>query len=76
MAYNGPSFAFEAGPAAQGLSWYVTFPAAAGDASTLLVSTGNGPQSTAASAGTLSGTDPVVSVAEVTKGGLLTTVVS
>lgn len=70
-----PSFAYAAGPGAQGLSWYVTFPAAAGDASSLVVSTENGPQSVVASAGMLSGTDPLVRVAETVKGGLRTSMV-
>lgn len=70
-----PSFAYVAGPGAQGLSWYVTFPAAAGDASSLVVSTENGPESVVASAGVLSGTDPVVRVAETVKGGLRTSMV-
>lgn len=70
-----PSFAYDAGPGAQGLSWYVTFPAAAGDASSLVVSTENGPESVVASAGMLSGTDPLVRVAETVKGGLRTSMV-
>ena len=71
-----PSFAYSAGPGAQGLSWYVTFPPAAGDASSLVVSTENGPESVVASAGTLTGTDPLVRVVEAVKGGLRTTMVS
>lgn len=74
------SYPYSAGPAAHGLSWHITFPAASGDASSLIVSTGNGPASVPgsilASAGTLSGTDPFVSVSEFRKGGLLTTMVT
>lgn len=71
-----PSFAYAAGPGAQGMSWYVTFPPSAGDASSFVVSTENGPESVVASAGTLSGTDPLVRVAEIVKGGLRTSMVS
>lgn len=72
---DDPSFAYAAGPATQGLSWYVTFAPTAGDASSLVVSTGNGPESVLASAGTLTGTDPFVRVVEVVKGGLPTSMV-
>lgn len=71
-----PSFAYAAGPGAQGLSWYVIFPPVAGDASSLVVSTENGPESVVASAGVLSGTDPLVRVTEIVKGGLRTSMVS
>ncbi len=75
-----PIFPYTAGPAAKGLSWYVTFPSASGDVSSMIVSTGNGPASvpgsTSASAGTLSGTDPIVSVEELQKGGLSTNMVT
>lgn len=75
-----PIYTYTAGPAAQGLSWYVTFPPASGDASSLIVSTGNGPESVPgsvlASSGTLSGTDPFVTVSEYQKGGLMTSMVT
>lgn len=75
-----PTYPYTAGPAAKGLSWYVTFPSASGDVSSMIVSTGNGPASVpgsfSASAGTLSGTDPIVSVAELQKGGLNTNMVT
>lgn len=75
-----PTYPYSAGPAAQGLSWYVTFTPASGDAPSLIVSTGNGPESVPgsvlASAGTLTGTDPFVTVAEFQKGGLLTSMVT
>lgn len=75
-----PSYPYSAGPTAHGLSWHVTFPSALGDAASMIVSTGNGPSSVPgsvlASAGTLSGTDPFVSVAELQKGGLPTTMVT
>lgn len=77
---DDPSYPYTAGPSAQGVSWHITFPPAAGDASSLIVSTGNGPESvpgsTLASAGTLSGTDPFVTVAESRKGGLMTSMVT
>lgn len=75
-----PSYPYTAGPSAQGLSWHITFPPAAGDASSLIVSTGNGPGSVPgsvlASAGTLSGADPFVTVVESRKGGLMTSMVT
>lgn len=71
-----PSFAYAAGPSSKGLSWYVTFPVTAGDAAHFLVSTENGRGSILASAGTLTGTDPTVSVAEAVKGGLQTRMVN
>lgn len=71
-----PSFAYAAGPNSKGLSWYVTFPPTAGDAPHFLVSTKNGPESILASTGTLTGTDPSVSVTEVVKGGLQTSMVN
>lgn len=71
-----PSFDFFASPGAHGLYWRITFPPAAGNIASLVVSTGNGPESVIASAGTLTGTDPVVTVAEITEGGLRTELVS
>lgn len=71
-----PSFAYVTGTAAKGLAWYVTFAPSAGDVSSLIVSTGNGPESILASAGTLTGTHQLVSVAESVKGGLLRNMVS
>ena len=75
-----PTYPYTAGPAAQGLSWYVTFPPTSGDVSSMIVSTGNGPASVpgspSASAGTLSGTDPIVSVREFQQGGLHTSIVT
>lgn len=71
-----PSFAYNAGPSTRGLSWFVTFPSAAGDVSSLVVSTENGPESVVASAGTLTGTDPFVVTTESVKGGLPTSMVS
>lgn len=54
----------------------MTFPATTGDAAHFLVSTKNGAESILASAGTLTGTDPTVRVAEVVKGGLQTRMVN
>ena len=75
-----PAYPFIAGPTAQGLSWYITFPPASGDVPSLIVSTGNGaesiPGSMLASAGTLTGTDPFVTVKEFRKGGVLTSMVT
>lgn len=69
-----------AGPTTQGFSWYVTFPPKSGDVSSLIVSTGNGAASVLgsvlASAGTLSGTDPFVTVTEFQKGGVQTSMVT
>ena len=73
--YLNPSFVYAVGDHSEGVSWYVTFPPTAGDAATFLVSTGNGPGSVLASAGTLTGTDPTVGVMEVIKGGLHTRMV-
>lgn len=64
------------GSTSRGYSWFVTFPIDLGDASSLALSTENGPESTMSSAGTLTGTDPVVGVTEVVKGGLQTEYVS
>lgn len=75
-----PSYPYVAGPTAQGLSWYITFPPTSGDVSSLIVSTGNGaasvPGSVLASAGTLTGTDPFVSAKEFQKGGVMTSMVT
>lgn len=75
-----PIYPYIAGPTVQGLSWRITFPAASGDVSSLIVSTGNGaasiPGSVLASAGTLTGTDPFVTAMEVQKGGVLTSLVT
>lgn len=76
-ASTHPVYGYGAGPSSFGNSWAITFPTSAGDASSLLVSTENGPQSrTTASAGTLTGTDARVIVIETVKGGLLTQAVS
>lgn len=75
-----PIYPYMAGPTAQGLSWYITFPPASGDVSSLIVSTGDGvdtvPGSVIASAGTLTGTDPFVTAKEFRKGGVMTTMVT
>lgn len=71
-----PAFGYLAEPAAQGLSWYVTFAPAAGKIPSMIVSTENGPESTVASAGTLTGMDPTVRVTKVVEGGLPTELAS
>lgn len=75
-----PAYPYVAGPTTQGLSWYITFPPASGDVSSLIVSTGNGadsvPGSVLASAGTLTGTDPFVTAKEFRKGGIVASVVT
>lgn len=75
-----PTYPYIAGPTAQGLSWYITFPPTSGDVSSLIVSTGNGavsvPGSILASAGTLTGTDPFVTVMGFQNGGVMTSIVT